>query len=255
MGPCIIRLMESGYISLFATNGAGAIHDFEFAMIGATCESVEKYISEGQFGLWEETGRINDALSLGLKGDMGAGEAIGKYMVDNGFPFIKTSVLARACQLGIPATVHIGVGSDIIHEHPNCDGAVLGMSSYADFLIYAKKAENLEGGVFLNIGSAVAGPEVYLKCLAMARNKAAREGRSIRDFTSAVFDLLSIEGEDYAKAPPKSDPRYYFRPWKTVLARTVADGGRSYYVSGEHKDTVPALTHEVFALRDGQGDR
>ena len=150
--------------------------------------------------------------------------------------------------LQVPCTVHIGVGNDIIHEHPNCDGAAMGKASYTDFLIYAQSVTGLEHGVFLNFGSAVAGPEVYLKALAMARNVAKQEGRQIAHFTTAVFDLLDIEGSDYSAAPPKTDPRYYFRPWKTILARTVADGGVSHYIRGEHQRTVPALARKILEL-------
>ncbi|HHX72646.1 MAG TPA: hypothetical protein GX701_06960 [Clostridiales bacterium] len=246
-GPFMIRLMEQGFINHLATNGAGAIHDFEFALKGVTCESVAKYISEGQFGLWQESGMLNDILREGVADGLGAGEAIGRYIWENNLPYRDSSVLANAYRLQIPATVHIGIGNDIIHEHPNCDGAVLGEASYTDFLIYAKTIENLDGGVFLNFGSAVAGPEVYLKCLAMARNVAKQEGRTIFDITTAVFDLLPIEGEDYHSTPPKSDPRYYFRPWKTILARTTADGGRSCYIQGNHRDTLPALARKIFA--------
>ena len=242
----MIKLMEDGYITHFATNGAGAIHDFEFALIGETCESVAKYISEGQFGLWWETGLINDALKAGCEAGLGAGEAVGKYIYENNFPNKDISVLAAAYKNQVPATVHIGIGNDIIHEHPNCDGRVLGETSYTDFLIYAETVNNLNHGVFLNFGSAVAGPEVYLKCLAMARNTAKQEGREINDITTAVFDLLPIEGGDYNAAPPKTDPRYYFRPWKTILARTVADGGKSYYIQGTHDLTLPALAHKIF---------
>ena len=248
MGPYIISLMKDGYISQFSTNGAGAIHDFEFALIGATCESVAKYISEGQFGLWKETSLINEAIEQGLKTGYGAGEAIGRYILDNNFKFNGTSVLAQAVKFKVPATVHIGIGNDIIHEHPNCDGAVLGSASYIDFLIYARSIQNLSGGVFMNFGSAVTGPEVYLKCLAMARNAAHQEGKEITDFTTAVFDLLELPDEDYGITPEKSDPRYYFRPWKTILSRTVADGGKSYYIAGEHRKTIPALYNALRAL-------
>lgn len=240
-GPWMIRLAEQGLITHFATNGAGSIHDFEFALKGYTCESVAKYISEGQFGLWEETGLLNDILAQGVKDGLGAGEAIGRYIWENDLPYKQYSVLANAYRLGIPATVHIGIGNDIIHEHPNCDGKVLGQASYTDFLVYAQSISGLEHGVFLNFGSAVAGPEVYLKCLAMARNVAHQEGRTIYDITTAVFDLLDIEGDDYSATPPKSDPRYYFRPWKTILARTTADGGKSFYVRGSHGETLPNL--------------
>ena len=242
----MIKLMEQGYITHFATNGAGAIHDFEFALIGQTCESVAKYISEGQFGLWHESGLINDALKEGCEAGLGAGEAVGKYIYENNFPHRDISVLAAAYKNQVPATVHIGIGSDIIHEHPNCDGKILGETSYTDFLIYAETVRKLQHGVFLNFGSAVTGPEVYLKCLAMARNIAKQENREINDITTAVFDLLPIEGDDYSAAPPKSDPRYYFRPWKTILARTVADGGKSYYIQGTHDITLPALAAKIF---------
>jgi len=245
-GPFMIKLMENGFVNHFATNGAGAIHDFEFSMLGYTCESVAKYISEGQFGLWTESGMMNDVLREGVRDGLGAGEAIGRYIWENKLPHRNTSVLANAYKNKIPATVHIGIGNDIVHEHPNADGAVLGEASYTDFLIYAKTIENLDGGVFLNFGSAVTGPEVYLKCLAMARNVAKQEGRTIFDITTAVFDLLDIQGDDYHTTPPKSDPRYYFRPWKTILARTTADGGKSAYVQGAHRDTLPALANLVF---------
>ncbi|HSK68757.1 MAG TPA: hypothetical protein VLA21_05800 [Candidatus Limnocylindria bacterium] len=243
--PCLIRLMEEGLVTHFALNGAGAIHDFEFALIGATCESVARYVSEGQFGLWEEDARINDAVALGVKEGLGFGEAVGKYIWENGLPHRDQSLLAAGYRLQVPVTVHVGIGCDIVHEQPNMDGAAAGEASYRDFLIYAKTVENLEGGVFLNFGSAVIGPEVYLKALSMARNVARREGRSIRRFTTAVFDLLPLEGEDVHAEPPKTDPRYYFRPWKTILARTVADGGESVYVQGVHRDTVAALTHAL----------
>ncbi len=134
----------------------------------------------------------------------------------------------------------MGVGYDIIHEHPNCDGAALGAASYRDFLIFTSTVERLEGGVLLNFGSAIMGPEVYLKALSMARNVARQEGRAIRNFTTAVFDLVPIHG-DHRKELPKTDPGYYFRPQKTILVRTVADGGESFYFCGEHRATLPAL--------------
>ena len=162
------------------------------------------------------------------------------------FPHKSISVLAAAARLGVPVTVHVGVGYDIIHEHPNCDGAALGQASYRDFLTFAAAVERLEGGVLLNFGSAVMGPEVYLKALAMARNVAHQEGRRIAKFTTAVFDLLPLAG-DLRTTAPKSDPRYYYRPWKTILARTVADGGESFYVQGDHRATIPALRRACFA--------
>ena len=239
--PLLIKLMEQGWITHFAFNGAGGIHDFELAMIGATTESVAKYISEGQFGLWQEDARYNEAVNLGVKEGLGFGEALGKYIWENNFPYREYSLLAAGYRLQVPMTVHVGIGCDIVHEQPNADGAAIGEATYRDFLIYANTINNLENGVFLNFGSAVIGPEVYLKALSMCRNVAKQEGRSISHFTTAVFDLLALEGQNVHESPEKSDPRYYFRPWKTIMARTVADGGESFYVQGKHRDTVGCL--------------
>jgi hypothetical protein len=237
----MIELMKRGLISHFATNGAGSIHDFEFSLIGHTCESVARYVSEGQFGLWKETGFLNDILQEGVAEGLGAGEAIGRYIWENNLPYKEFSVLANGYHLGVPCTVHIGIGNDILHEHPNANGAILGEASYRDFLIYTQSISNLEGGVFLNFGSAITGPEVYLKALAMARNVAHQNGAGIAHFTTAVFDMQPLPEGEYNTEPPKTDPRYYFRPWKTILARTVADGGTGYYVCGLHRDTLPSL--------------
>lgn len=236
----LIDLMEKGLLTHLALNGAGAIHDFELAMIGQTCESVAKYVSEGQFGLWKETGLLNDAVKQGQADGLGFGEAAGRYIVENKFPHAETSVLAAGYRLQVPVTIHVAFGQDIVHEHPNFDGAAVGAATYTDFLIYTESIRKLAGGVMLNIGSAVMGPEVYLKALAMARNVAHQRGEVIQDFTTAVFDLPEL-GNDLRSEAPKNDPRYYFRPYKTILVRTVADGGRSYYVQGDHHATVPAL--------------
>ncbi|MFL5338978.1 MAG: hypothetical protein ACJ8F7_02330 [Gemmataceae bacterium] len=247
----LIDLMECGLIDHIAMNGAGPIHDWEFALIGATTESVARYVSSGEFGLWHETGQMNDAIHAGSAAGLGLGEAVGRAILDGPFPHKEISVLANAVRLGVPVTVHVGVGYDILHEHPNCDGAALGQASYRDFLILAETITRLEGGVALNFGSAVMGPEVYLKALAMARNVAHQDGHHIRRFTTAVFDLIPISGDTRTEAP-KSDPRYYYRPWKTILARTVADGGESFYVQGDHRATLPSLWYAaVAAVRAG----
>ena len=236
----LIDLMERGLLTHLAMNGAGPIHDWEFALIGATTESVARYVRTGEFGLWEETGRMNDVIRSGASSGLGLGEALGRAILEGPFPHKELSVLAAGVRLGVPVTVHVGVGYDILHEHPNCDGAALGETSYRDFLTFVDGVTRLEGGVVLNFGSAVMGPEVYLKALAMARNVAHQEGREIRRFTTAVFDLIPLD-DDYHKQAPKSDPRYYYRPWKTILVRTVADGGESFYVQGDHRVTVPHL--------------
>ena len=238
----LIDLMERGLITLIAMNGAGPIHDWEFALIGASTESVAKYVRTGEFGLWTETGRMNDAINAGAKAGLGLGEATGKAIQDGDFPHKEISVLAAAYRLGVPVTVHIGIGYDILHEHPNADGAALGAASYTDFLIFAEHVRNLEKGILFSFGTAVMGPEIYLKALAMARNVAHQEGKRIADFTTAVFDLIPL-GDDYHTQAPKTDPRYYYRPWKTILVRTVADGGSSYYIAGDHRQTLPALRH------------
>ena len=175
---------------------------------------------------------------------MGLGENIGRRIALGEFPHGGLSVLAAAWRLSVPVTVHVGVGYDIIHEHPNCDGAALGETSLRDFLIYARMVERLEGGILLSFGSAVMAPEVYLKALAMARNVAHQEGREIRHFATAVFDLVPMAG-DLHQERPKTDPAYYFRPYKTILVRTVADGGESFYFCGDHRATFPALRNAI----------
>jgi hypothetical protein len=236
----IIDLVERGAIDLIAMNGAGAIHDYELARIGATTESVDRYIRTGEFGLWRETGELNNWIREGARQGLGLGENIGRRLDRFDYPYKQLSVLAAAYRCGVPVTVHVGIGYDILHEHPNCDGASLGSATYTDFLIFARAVERLEGGVLLNFGSAIMGPEVYLKALAMARNVARQEGRAIRNFATAVFDLVPIQG-DYHRELPKTDPGYYFRPHKTILVRTVADGGESFYFCGPHRATFPAL--------------
>jgi len=250
-GAYMIELMERGLVTHFATNGAGSIHDYELALIGKTCESVAKYVSCGEFGLWRETGTLNDIIREGVEDGLGYGEAVGRYIWEQKLPYRESSVLANGWRLGVPCTVHVGIGNDILHEHPNVSGAALGEASYRDFLIYAQTITRLKNGVFLNFGSAVTGPEVYLKALAMARNVAHQHGDSIAHFTTAVFDMQPLPDEGYDAAPPKSDPRYYFRPWKTILARTVADGGQSFYVCGQHKDTLPSLAKLAISLDRG----
>jgi hypothetical protein len=243
--PLLIDLMRQGLVTHLALNGAGAIHDYELALIGKTSESVARYIRTGEFGLWQETGGINNAAAAGYGEGIGLGEAIGKAILAGNFPYAETSVLAAGCLLGVPVTAHVAIGQDIIHEHPNFNAAATGATSYTDFLILTQSIYGLEGGVFLNIGTAVMGPEVYLKALSMARNAAAQEGRAISRFTTAVFDLMPLGDRDPRREAPKTDPRYYFRPYKTILVRTVADGGESFYIQGDHVSTVPTLYHLI----------
>ena len=240
----IIDLIERGFLDHIAMNGAGLIHDYELARIGATTESVARYIRTGEFGLWRETGELNDWVLQAAETGSGLGENAGRRIAESAYPYRDLSVLAAAWRHSVPATIHVGIGYDILHEHPNCDGAAFGAASYRDFLIFARNIERLEGGVLLSFGSAIMAPEVYLKALAMARNVAHQEGRVIRDFATAVFDLAPIEG-DFHHELSKTDPGYYFRPHKTLLVRTVADGGASFYVRGDHRATLPALRRAI----------
>ena len=246
----LIDLMERGFVSHIAMNGAGAIHDYELARIGATTESVARYIRSGEFGLWKETGELNDWIAEAAALNCGLGEHIGRRIYESDFPHKDLSVYAHAWRLGVPVTVHCGIGYDILHEHPNCDGAAIGRASYTDFLIYARAVEALEGGVMLSFGSAIMAPEVYLKALAMARNVAHQHGGQIRNFATAVFDMVPIRG-DIHRELEKTDPGYYFRPHKTILVRTVADGGESYYFCGDHRATLPALRRAALSLDGG----
>ena len=248
----VIDLMERGIVTHVGMNGAGPIHDFELALIGATTESVARYIQEGQFGLWDETGWINDIVAEGVRDGLGYGEALGRAIQGTGvrdqgsgdrgqetrdrsqlpassFQHSDISILAAGYRLRVPVTVHIGIGQDIIHEHPNCDGAALGEASYRDFLIFTQTVTQLQGGVMLNFGTAVMGPEVYLKALSMARNVAHQEGRRINQFTTAVFDLIDLGddlGHEASKArrplllPPVQDhPRAHRPGWRRELLR------------------------------------
>ena len=240
----IIDLVERGFIDHIAMNGAGAIHDYEIARIGATTESVARYIKSGEFGLWRETGELNDWIAEAASLELGLGENVGRRIDGSDFPHRDLSVLAAAYRNSTPVTVHVGIGYDILHEHPNCDGAALGAASYRDFLIFAKTMERLEGGAMLSFGSAIMAPEVYLKALAMSRNVAHQHGAAIKNFATAVFDMVPIMG-DIHRELPKSDPGYYFRPHKTILVRTVAEGGESFYFCGDHRATFPALRRKI----------
>ena len=252
----IIDLMKKGIITHIAANGACAIHDFELAYQGATCEDVEEYIKDGRFGNWEETGRfINEAVNYGFRKGYGYGESVGRMIHYSTFPFRFQSVFRNAYLYRIPITVHKSIGQDITDQHPSADYEILGGASGRDFLIFTDSISKLEGGgVFLNIGTQVMGPEVYLKALSMARNVASQEGREIKNFTTAVFDIVDLGNwrdepdiVNYKKPSAMADPRYYFRPLKSILIRTVKDGGESFYIQGDFKITIPNLYHRLIS--------
>ncbi|MDM8557173.1 hypothetical protein QUF75_20830 [Desulfococcaceae bacterium HSG7] len=244
----IIDLMEKGFISCIAMNGACAIHDYEFALIGKTTENVSNYIRAGQFGLWQETGHINRIVKQASYEGIGLGEAVGREIVQGDFPNKEISIFAAGYRLGVLLTVHVGIGYDVIHEHPDCDGAAYGATSYRDFLRFAKIIESLQNGVIMNFGSAVMAPEIYLKALSMARNVAIQNNRQINNFTALVCDLYALP-KNFHSQPSKQIAGYYFRPWKTMLVRTVADGGESYYVQASHNRTIPELWTAIQKIR------
>jgi hypothetical protein len=236
----VIDLMERGLLTHVAMNGSGPIHDYELALIGQSTESVARYVSEGQFGLWQETGRLNDFVAAGYRDGLGFGESVGRAIETEQMPHRAASICAAGYRLQVPVTVHIGIGYDIIHEHPNADGAALGGASYRDFLIIAQTITQMEGGVVISVGTQTMGPEVFLKGLAMARNVAKGSGAEIFHFTSCVFDLTDL-GPDIHHEAPRTEAAYYYRPYKTLLVRTVKDGGQSFYVRGMYRQNVAAL--------------
>lgn len=246
LGRLVIDLMERGIVQHVAMNGSGPIHEYELALIGATTENVARYITEGQFGLWQETGRLNDVAAEAARTGMGLGEAFGRFIAESGLTYSADSILAAGWRLRVPVTVHVGIGQDIIHEHPNCDGAAYGAASYTDFLVFTQSLAQLQGGALLAVSSHVMAPEVFLKSLAMVRNVARQRGEQINRFATAVFDLPDL-GPDPSVEAARDSAEYFFRPYKTLLVRTVADGGESFYVRGQYRDTFAAFHQRIVA--------
>jgi len=241
LSPIIIDLMRRGVITHVASNGAVTIHDFEIALIGETSEDVATSIEDGAFGMAEETGLLmNVAVQRGVHDGLAYGESLGRMIVeDDRFKFREYSVLYHAYSLGLPFTVHVALGTDIIHQHPRCDFAVLGKASQRDFKTYTAAVSQLEGGVFLNFGSAVMGPEVFLKALSIARNL----GFKVEKFTTANFDLKPID--DYKRSRSPNEPDYYYRPLKNIVIRPPSMGGKGFHITGDHVVTIPNLRHLV----------
>jgi len=241
----LVDLIRRGIITHLGANGAGIVHDFELASFGGTSESVARWIHEGRFGLWRETGRLNDLIAEAARRDEGLGEGVGRAIVEGRAPHAELSLAAAGWRAGVPVTAHVAIGCDIVHAHANCDAEALGRTTYTDFLILARSVSGLEGGGFINLGTSTIGPEVFLKALSMARNVARQRGQSIARFTTAVFDLVELP-DDWRDGPPgKTHAQYYYRPWKTLLCRTVAGGGASYYFRGDHCRTIPSLWHAL----------
>ena len=224
LSPVIIDLMERGFVSALATNGAGVIHDFELALSGATSEEVEEALGPGRFGMAEETGSLlNAAINQGVKAGLGLGQAVGRFLARTHQPapaFSHLSLICAAARLEIPLTVHVAIGTDIIHMHPSASGAALGEGSLRDFRYFVSNVAELEGGVFLNCGSAVILPEVFLKAVALSRNR----GRSLAGLTTVNLDFTRL-----------------YRPMTNVVSRPTAGIGKGYSLVGHHELMIPLL--------------
>lgn len=225
LSPIIIELMKKGVITAIAINGAGMIHDFELALIGETSEDVSKSLLDGSFGMAAETGTlINEAIIEGAKQDMGIGQAVGKMIATQKLEYREYSLLYHGFKLGIPVTVLMAIGTDIIHQHPNACGEAIGKAGMIDFRVFANQVANLDGGVYLNIGSAVILPEVFLKALTIARNL----GYKVEDFVTANFDMFP-----------------HYRPMTNVVKRPTSKAGTGYSFIGHHEIMIPLLAFGV----------
>ena len=219
LNPIIVDAMRRGFVNAVAFNGAGAIHDFELCYQGETSEDVQAGLNDGSFGMVDETGRMmNAALADGVARGLGAGRALGERALS--FPNRHLGIMAAGAELDVPVTVHIAIGTDIIHQHPTTSGAVLGEASYRDFQTFAAVCAQLEGGVVLNVGSAVIMPEVFLKALTVARNL----GHKVEKFTTATLDMTR-----------------HYRPSENVQRRPTAMGGKGVYIVGHHEINLPLL--------------
>ena len=222
LSPVLVDLMEKGLVTGLALNGAGVVHDFELAVAGHTSEDVSAGLGSGDFGMARETGEeINRAIVEGDHDGLGLGAAVGRYLAARKPPHLDVSLLAAARRLGLPATVHVAVGTDIVHMHPACDPGALGRATHLDFRLFAAEVARLGGGgVYLNVGSAVMLPEVFLKAVTLARNL----GHTITDFTTANLDFIQS-----------------YRPNTNVVERPTSGVGRGYSLTGHHEILVPLL--------------
>ncbi|MEK6646955.1 MAG: hypothetical protein AABY84_09815 [Candidatus Firestonebacteria bacterium] len=225
LGPVIIDLMKRKVITAIAMNGAASIHDFEIALAGTTSEEVTTALADGSFGMAEETGKlINEAINHSISDNTGMGESIGKKIIILKAPYKNLSILATAYLLNIPATVHVAIGTDIIHQHPETNGAAIGNSSFIDFKIFTNEVSKLENGVILNCGSAVIMPEVFLKALSISRNL----GYKVYKFTTVNFDMIQ-----------------HYRPITNVITRPTLKGGKGYAITGHHEIMIPLLAQAI----------
>ena len=226
LSPILIDLMQRGIITALALNGGCSIHDFEIALIGETSEDVGEYLQTGKFGMVEETGRLmNEAIREAADAGIGMGEGLGQKLIQINASYGDYSLLAAGVRLGLPVTVHVAIGTDIIHQHPSADGGAIGETSFTDFrLLAAVVAELGDGGVVLNFGSAVILPEVFLKALTIARNL----GNRVTHFTTANFDMIQ-----------------QYRPLENVVKRPTSQSGQGYMFIGHHEIMIPLLANAI----------
>jgi deoxyhypusine synthase len=225
LNPILIDLMEQGVLKGIAMNGAGLIHDVEIAMVGHTSEEVDQELSRGTFGMVRETQEtINHAIQQGMKEGLGIGESLGQKILKENFPFKRLSLLAAGHRLGIPITVHVAIGTDITHMGPSADGAAIGKGSLKDFHNFVSLVSKLEKGVFINLGSAVIIPEVFLKALSLARNL----GYPVFNLTTVDMDFIQ-----------------HYRPTLNVIKRPTLKGGKGYTLIGHHEVMFPLLAAAV----------
>jgi hypothetical protein len=233
LSPILVDLLERELVTAVAMNGACAVHDFELAYAGFTSEDVEAQLAEGEFGMAEETGRIiNEAVADGVRRGLGFGRALGERLFAAQPPYVHQSVFAACARLDLPCTVHVALGTDIVHMHPTCDGAVVGEATQRDFCLLASVVADLDdGGVYLNVGSAVLLPEVFLKALTLARNV----GHRVRNFVTVNLDFIQ-----------------HYRPTENVVRRPVAQGGQGYALTGHHELLVPLLAAALIEEATGR---
>lgn len=246
LSPYLIALMKAGFITHISGNGACSIHDFELAYLGGTSEDVPTALEDGSFGMWEETGRwMNEAVQLGAKNGWGYGESLGRYVDAHPerFPYREDCVFYQAYLLDIPITYHIALGTDIIHQHPIADFAAIGQTSGVDFHKICYSVAHMDQGVYMNFGSGVIGPEVFLKALSISRNL----GYPTYQITTANFDLIDLG--DYRCKIGYENPQYYYRPRKNIVNRPVSRGGMGWHFCGDHQQTIPALYNKLMEAR------
>lgn len=242
LSPYLIALMKEGWITHIAGNGACSIHDFELAYLGGTSEDVPTAIEDGSFGMWEQTGGwMNEAIRTGAAEGYGYGESLARYIDRNKekFPYRDDCVFYQAYLLDIPTTYHIALGTDIIHQHPTADLGIIGKASGIDFKKMCWSVAHMDQGVYMNFGSGVIGPEVFLKALSIARNL----HYPTFNITTANFDLLDLG--DYRCKIGYEDPHYYYRPRKNIVNRPVSCGGKGWHFVGDHQETIPNLYEKL----------